>query len=509
MTSRPISLGGVAESSPAARYRPLLLLGHGGMGSVEAVAEELEDGTTRVVALKRILRTATTDASRLEMFLREAQLTTLLDHPNVIRSLAYGESAGEVFLAMEYVSGEPLSRLISVARERGEVLPVPLIAFILAEACEGLHAAHELRGPDGELLGVVHRDVSPHNVMVGYDGTVKLLDFGVAKINLVECAARTKTGEVKGKTAYMSPEQAMGDTVDRRSDLYSMGAVLFECLTGQRMWGNGTDFDVLRRLALEDAPRLADVLADAPPGLAALHAQLIERDPALRPATAHDLAMELRRYATGADASVAGVRATMARLFEAERKRRETVIATALGGGEPVAAAALPAGASARTGESAPVFITHRGAAAPVAARRPWLVAVAAAIAAVLGTAFGLAYRTVPAHDDPLRPALPANAGATETVPPTPAGAQSATPSVNVESATGATSEARSTVPVVPVMPPKPPTALGRRLAVPRASPVDTHPPIVASATPTATTPPPAPPRPKAPQPPDVDPTPF
>ncbi len=209
------------------------------MGSVEAVAEEMSDGTTRVVALKRLLRTTGTEAARLEMFLREARLTTLLEHPNVIRSFEYGESAGEVFLAMEYVAGEPLSRLLAVAAERHEGLPLPVIAYILAEACEGLHAAHELRGANGESLGVVHRDVSPHNVMVGYDGSVKLLDFGVAKIDLIDCVARTKTGEVKGKTAYMSPEQAMGEPLDRRSDLYSMGAVLFECVAGRRMWVRG------------------------------------------------------------------------------------------------------------------------------------------------------------------------------------------------------------------------------------------------------------------------------
>ena len=318
--ARTSSANVMAASSPtsvatAARYRPLCLLGHGGMGSVEAVEEELDDGSTRVVALKRILRTAGTDASRLEMFLREARLTTLLSHPNVIRSLAFGESEGEVFLAMEYVAGEPLSRIISVAREHAQRLPLPVLAFILAEACEGLHAAHELRGPDGEPLGVVHRDVSPHNVMVGYDGTVKLLDFGVAKIDLVESTAKTKTGEVKGKTAYMSPEQAMGETVDRRSDLYSVGAVLYECVTGRRMWGSGTDFDVLRRLALEEPPQLAaDTDRPAPPALAALHARLIERDRANRPATAHEVAMELRAYA--GDTQTSDVHAAMDRLFE-------------------------------------------------------------------------------------------------------------------------------------------------------------------------------------------------
>jgi serine/threonine protein kinase len=270
------------------------------MGTVEAALELHTDGTEpteeaayeRVVALKRLLPDAARDRRRLDMFLREAKLAKLLDHPNVVRAFDYGELDGELFLAMEYVEGQSLSRVLkALAEEKGE-LGTSLAAHVLAEVCEGLHAAHELRDEDGQSLNLVHRDVSPQNVMLGYDGHVRLLDFGVAKI---EAESVTKTGEVKGKTAYMSPEQAMGDAIDRRSDLFGVGAVLFECLALRRMWGDGTDMDVIRKLALEKPPRLEDAVPSAPAPLCALYTRLVAREAKERPATAHDVAEELRK----------------------------------------------------------------------------------------------------------------------------------------------------------------------------------------------------------------------
>src|SRR5208282_1393943 len=194
-----------------------------------------------------------------------------LVHPNVVHAFDFGDIDGELFLAMEYVEGETLSAIVRTARERSPGgIPPALVASLIADACEGLHAAHELRDPQtGALLNVIHRDVSPHNVMVSYEGHVKLLDFGVAKMDSVD--PLTRTGEVKGKTAYMSPEQAMGESLDRRSDLYSLGAVLYECVSGQRMYGNGTDLEILRKLALEAPPSLADAAPGAPRALIDLH----------------------------------------------------------------------------------------------------------------------------------------------------------------------------------------------------------------------------------------------
>jgi hypothetical protein len=519
------------SGNATARYHPLLLLGHGGMGSVEAAAEDMNDGTTRVVALKRILRTAggsSTDAPRIEMFLREARLTTLLQHPNVIRSFAYGESSGEVFLAMEYVAGEPLSRLLSAIAEERSRLPLPVVAYILAEACEGLHAAHELRGPDGVPLGVVHRDVSPHNVMVGYDGTVKLLDFGVAKIDLVDCAARTKTGEVKGKTAYMSPEQAMGDPVDQRSDLYSVGAVLFECVTGRRIWGTGTDLDVLRKLALEDPPRMEEVTPEAPPELASLYARLIQRDRTRRPESAMEVALALRAYIAGSGAQVdaSAVRSTMTRLFEGERERRETAIARALlaeTNDGPAPALAERPGA----GESGPVFVTNHGLGTPASLRRqPRIVAAVVGIAVAVGLG-GFVFMVkqqrarvdVPAASREGVPAAvtaattkPASSASPESPSPAETTTASAAPSSPITSATPSGTTGRTITPL-------PFTSIGRRKATPvvgrpiappeHSAPVASAPSAASTAsTASATRVPPTPPT-KTTEPPDVDPTPF
>ncbi len=303
------------------RYQSLFVIGKGGMGTVEVALERVEEGYRRIVALKRLHPEGARDPRHVQMFLREAKLAALLTHPNVVHAFAFGEVRGELFLAMEYVPGEPLSRILEVARQKeGTILP-SLAAYILAKVSEGLHAAHELRGEDGQPLNVVHRDISPQNVMVSYEGQVKLLDFGVAKFDAA--GAYTRTGEIKGKMAYMSPEQAMGDPLDRRSDLYSLGAVLFECIAGEPMWGSGTDLEIMRRIALEEPRLLADVAPSAPAPLAKLQARLVARQPGDRPPTARAVAEELRHFImqSGSKPGSRTVQSLMTRLFKVEAAR--------------------------------------------------------------------------------------------------------------------------------------------------------------------------------------------
>jgi serine/threonine-protein kinase len=257
------------------------------------------------------------------MFLREARLAAMLDHPNVVRAYDFGEIDGELFLAMEYVEGQALSRVLRALQEGDAELGASLTAHVLAEVCDGLHAAHELHDEAGQPLNLVHRDVSPQNVMVGYDGHVRLLDFGVAKI---EAESVTKTGEVKGKTAYMSPEQAMGDAIDRRSDLFGVGAVLFECVTLRRMWGDGTDMDVIRKLALEQPPDLESVVPGLPSDLCALYKKLVSREAKDRPATARDVAEALRAHVPqGREEASRALKALLDEHFadQAEEQRRQ------------------------------------------------------------------------------------------------------------------------------------------------------------------------------------------
>src|SRR5580704_8941440 len=266
------------------RYQSLFVVGEGGMGRVEVALERGPVGFERIVALKRLLPRAPRDARHVQMFLREARLAALLRHPNVVHAFAFGEIDGELFLAMQYVEGEPVSRVLAAAKTEGRGLDPIFVAWVLAEVCDGLHAAHELRDESGRPLRVVHRDVSPHNVMISYDGNVKVVDFGVARFDTGGHA--TRTGEVKGKMAYMSPEQALGEELDRRSDLFSVGAMLFECLTGRRMWGEGTDLELMRKIALEPPPHLDAALPGAHPVLVQLQTRLTARDPGARPPTA-------------------------------------------------------------------------------------------------------------------------------------------------------------------------------------------------------------------------------
>jgi eukaryotic-like serine/threonine-protein kinase len=397
------------------RYRSLFVIGEGGMGRVEVALERGEAGFERVVALKRLLRRGPRDPRHVEMFLREARIAALLTHPNVVHAFSSGEAEGELFLAMQYVAGEPLSRVLAAGKAEGRGLEPVLVAWVLAEACEGLHAAHELRDATGAMLRVVHRDVSPHNVMIAYDGNVKVVDFGVARFDSARSA--TRTGEVKGKLAYMSPEQALGEELDRRSDLFSVGVVLFECLTGQRMWGEGTELQLMRRIALERPPRLDAVVPGAPAALVDLQSRMVARDPADRPATAKDVAAQLRAFAlsAGGPGSRRVVAATMTALFREDARRRRDRLAAALQEVAPSTAAALRE--DLEPSQSAPPAAAPR--------RRGWLVLVAVAIAVGLGATLLGSLPPAPAaappgvaSPEPRGPASPEPRGVESAEPP-------------------------------------------------------------------------------------------
>jgi eukaryotic-like serine/threonine-protein kinase len=231
------------------------------------------------------------------MFFAEAKLAAMLDHPHVARIMAVGIDE-DPFIAMELIVGESLYALITKAGERSERPLAPrLAALVIAEVCDALHAAHELMDPStGQAIRLVHRDVSPQNILVGFDGVARLTDFGIAKA--LGFGTRTRTGEVKGKLPYMSPEQVMCEPIDRRSDLFSVGAVLFEVLTGKRMLGDGPEIEVLRRLATESIPTLSRGWPDAPEPLRSLHEQLVNRSVQQRPATAREVAERLRAFAS-------------------------------------------------------------------------------------------------------------------------------------------------------------------------------------------------------------------
>jgi serine/threonine-protein kinase len=227
---------GAQENLPqrVGRYDVLGRLDTGGMAEILLGQIRGPSGFEHPVVIKRILPHLARDASFVRMFVDEARIAAGVRHPNVAHVHELGQEGEDLFLVMEYLEGEPLGSLLRRASARGLTIDSALSAYIIAEACAGLHAAHELVGPNGEPKNIVHRDISPQNVFVTYSGTVKVLDFGIAKA--ADRMTQTDVGQVKGKLAYMSPEQCRGEPIDRRSDIFAMGILLYELLTRRRLF---------------------------------------------------------------------------------------------------------------------------------------------------------------------------------------------------------------------------------------------------------------------------------
>lgn len=249
---------------PFGKYQLLRKIASGGMGQV-FLALERGAGLERLVVLKLILPHLAEDEEFLTMFLEEARLVARLAHPNLITILELTEIDGRHCLAMEYVQGDDVRRLEKFARTQGKPLPVGLVLRIIAEAAAGLHYAHQARNQQGQPLQLVHRDVSPQNILVGVDGGVKVIDFGVAKA--AGSASNTATGVLKGKYPYMSPEQANGQPVDGRSDLFALGVVLWEMLTGRRLFKGESDLMTLRLVRDCQVPPPSQLNPKLPPGV--------------------------------------------------------------------------------------------------------------------------------------------------------------------------------------------------------------------------------------------------
>src|SRR5262245_27312132 len=210
------------------RYELVSRLGSGGMAETYRARLMGDAGVTKPVLIKKVLPEYATDQDFTTMFVSEARISAMLSHGNIAQVYDFGRVDGEYFLAMEFVDGPPLHRLLQrVRREAMSSLPVPIALFIGIEMCRGLHYAHTRKGDSGQPLGIVHRDISPDNVIVSYEGQVKIVDFGIAKARDVR-GFHTEPGVVKGKFLFFSPEQARGEDVDARTDVWAAGVVLYE-----------------------------------------------------------------------------------------------------------------------------------------------------------------------------------------------------------------------------------------------------------------------------------------
>jgi eukaryotic-like serine/threonine-protein kinase len=239
------------------RYELLFPYAQGGMATVWVARVQGKHGFEKLFAVKTILPHLAADKSFRSMFLDEARIVSRIRHANVAEVEDLGEDAGHLYMVLEWIQGDPWSKLRTGLEERGDRVPVDLMLRIAADACAGLHAAHELTDDLGRSLSVVHRDVSPQNVMVTEAGAVKVIDFGVAKA-LGRVSESTGTGVIKGKLEYLSPELAMGREVDRRTDVWALGATLYEIFAGTPPFVGRNDLEVLKLLSMGKPPAPLD-----------------------------------------------------------------------------------------------------------------------------------------------------------------------------------------------------------------------------------------------------------
>ncbi|MBK7580390.1 MAG: serine/threonine protein kinase [Myxococcales bacterium] len=282
------------------RYEILVAVAQGGMARVWAAKQHGQRGFSKVVAIKTILPQLATDPAFESMFLDEAHLSAGVHHPNVCEIFDLGEEHGTLYIAMEWVNGEALNRIVKPPVPRGskgvaQRLNGRIAARIVADAAKGLHAAHELRDDSGELVGLVHRDVSPQNILVSLDGVVKVTDFGVAKA-LRSNSEATLAGQVKGKVAYMAPEQARGATIDRRSDVFALGIVLYEITTALRPFRGENEIEVMKSLASGRFDPPSTLVAGYPRDLEGIVLRAMSMDPDQRFPSAEAMGLELEEW---------------------------------------------------------------------------------------------------------------------------------------------------------------------------------------------------------------------
>jgi serine/threonine protein kinase len=310
------------------RYQLCFELASGGMASVYLARAEGSPGFQKLVALKRIHPHLATEKDYVEMFLDEARITSRITHANVCSVFDFGEADGEYFMAMEYLVGEPLSRVhrrvLSNVDQRSSPLLPARMARVIAQACEGLHAAHELQDANGKSLHVVHRDVSAENLFVTYNGATQVVDFGIAHAS--QRVHHTEAGQVKGTFPYMAPEQMTAAAVDRRVDVWALGAVLWELLTLRRLFLRDTDVNTMYAVLSGEIRPPSDHRSDVPPELDEIVMNALQRSPDERWQSAREMGKALRRFLSNQDELVgpAEIADWMAELFpNGESRKRQ------------------------------------------------------------------------------------------------------------------------------------------------------------------------------------------
>ncbi|MCP4601360.1 MAG: serine/threonine protein kinase [Proteobacteria bacterium] len=273
------------------KYRIIRKIDSGGMAEVFLGEAESIEGFKKRVAIKRVLPHLVENQKFLAMFLDEARLSLRFNHGNVVNTFDIGRSGNTYFVVMEYVDGTNLKRVMEVLRENNQRLPVELAVFIVAEACRGLAYAHDFHDQNGNPLEIVHRDVSPPNILLSKQGEIKIVDFGLAKAT--SQLETTDPGVVKGKFAYLSPEAAYAKIVDRRADLFACGIILFETLTGQRLFLGENDINTIELVRQASVPSISSINPDVPPNLEKIARKALAKKPEDRYQSCNELAEAL------------------------------------------------------------------------------------------------------------------------------------------------------------------------------------------------------------------------
>jgi serine/threonine protein kinase len=326
-----------ATPAPEARrfgkYTLVAKLATGGMAEIFLARLHGDGGFEKLVCIKRILPHLAKDPQFVAMFLDEARVAARISHPNVCQVFELGECENQYYIAMEYLEGVPLS--VFRRKDFYPMLPDPrLVAAFGVQACEGLHHAHQLKRADGELLGVVHRDISPQNLFATTDGIVKVLDFGIAKVQ--DATVRTSTGAVKGTYAYMAPEQLRNEKLDRRVDVWAIGAVLWETLAQRHLFKRDTEFLTFEAITKLPIPDICEARPDVPPLLGDTIARALSRNPDDRFASARALGEALAQAVAplGGAASAATISDEVSRSFESTLAEQRMLLRIAREGGQ-------------------------------------------------------------------------------------------------------------------------------------------------------------------------------
>ncbi len=276
------------------RYRVVEKLESGGMAEVFRAESEGLQGFKKQVAIKRVLPHLSEKKKFISMFLDEARLSAHLSHSNCVQVFDIGVGDNAYFIVMEFVDGANLKSIAESLKKSGHTFPVSAAVYIAIQICNGLSYAHELKDPQGTDLHIVHRDMSPPNVLVTKFGEVKIVDFGLAKAN--SQLEKSEPGIIKGKFSYLSPEAAMGQDVDPRTDVFAVGIILWELLAGQRLFMGDTDFQTVKKVQQAVIPPISQINENAPPELERILARALARDPDLRYRTARELSRDLTKF---------------------------------------------------------------------------------------------------------------------------------------------------------------------------------------------------------------------